>query len=63
VAGGVRLLQVKTLGPADPDPGYDRTRRFCLSLGFEPLEEIHGLWPDNPCLVMVKVLDAAAAGP
>jgi hypothetical protein len=25
-------------------------------MGFRPLEEIHGLWPGNPCLIMVKVL-------
>ena len=56
VADGVSLLQVKTLGPARPDAGYDRTRAFYVALGFEPLEEIHGLWPGNPCLIMVKPL-------
>ena len=52
----VRLLQVKTLGPSDPDPGYQRTRLFYQAMGFEPLEEITGLWPDNPSLIMVKTL-------
>src|SRR5215831_5756193 len=52
----VRLLQVKTLGPSDPDPGYQRTRLFYQAMGFEPLEEITGLWPDNPSLIMVKAL-------
>ena len=56
IADGVRLLQVKTLGPADPDPGYRLTRRFYQAMGFEPLEQITGLWPGNPCLIMVKVL-------
>jgi len=56
VADGVRLLQVKTLGPSDPDAGYRRTRQFYQGMGFEPLEEIGGLWPGNPCLIMVKVL-------
>jgi ribosomal protein S18 acetylase RimI-like enzyme len=56
VADGVRLLEVKTLGPSFPDEGYQRTRRFYAGLGFEPLEEITGLWPGNPCLIMVKVL-------
>ncbi len=56
VADGVRFLQVKTLGPSDADAGYERTRRFYLGIGFEPLEEITGLWPGNPCLIMVKVL-------
>ena len=56
IAEDVELLQVKTLGPARPDAGYERTRRFYAQLGFLPLEEIHGLWPENPCLIMVKAL-------
>jgi GNAT superfamily N-acetyltransferase len=55
-ADGVRFLQVKTLGPAYPDEGYERTRRFYTGVGFEPLEEITGLWPGNPCLIMIKTL-------
>ncbi len=53
---GVEYVQVKTLGPSHSDEGYERTRRFYEACGFVPLEEIHGLWPDNPCLVMVKHL-------
>jgi len=53
---GVEYLQVKTLGPSHPDEGYARTRRFYEARGFVPLEEIHGLWEQNPCLVMVKRL-------
>lgn len=56
VADGVQFLQVKTLGPAHPDEGYGRTRQFYASAGFRPLEEIHGLWPGNPCLIMIKSL-------
>ena len=56
IADGVKLLQVKTLGPSLPDAGYEQTRRFYRHMGFRPLEEIHGLWPGNPCLIMVKVL-------
>lgn len=56
IAEGMRLLQVKTLGPSDPDAGYQLTRQFYLAMGFEPLEEITGLWPGNPCLIMVKPL-------
>lgn len=56
IADGVEMLQVKTLGPSQPDASYDRTRQFYSHMGFRPLEEIHGLWPGNPCLVMVKVL-------
>src|ERR1022692_1633835 len=55
-ADHVRFLHVKTLGPAHPDPGYARTRQFYASAGFEPLEEISGLWPGNPCLIMIKAL-------
>ncbi|WP_164544994.1 GNAT family N-acetyltransferase [Antribacter gilvus] len=54
---GVRLLSVKTLGPSQPDPeGYDRTRAFYQACGFVPVEEFPDLWPDNPCLLLVKVL-------
>jgi GNAT superfamily N-acetyltransferase len=56
IADNVRFLQVKTLGPAHPDPGYERTRQFYASAGFTPLEEIIGLWPGNPCLIMIKTL-------
>jgi GNAT superfamily N-acetyltransferase len=53
---GVEYLQVKTLGPSDPDAGYGRTRSFYMARGFVPLEEIHGLWERNPCLLLVKPL-------
>jgi GNAT superfamily N-acetyltransferase len=56
IAEGVEFLQVKTQGPARPDPGYEKTRQFYTAVGFRPLEEIHGLWPDNPCLIMIKSL-------
>lgn len=55
-ARGVEYLQVKTLGPSDPYESYERTRRFYESSGFVALEEIHGLWEQNPCLIMVKQL-------
>jgi GNAT superfamily N-acetyltransferase len=55
-ARGVEYLQVKTLGPSDPDEGFARTRAFYEARGFVPLEEIHGLWEHNPCLVLVKAL-------
>jgi N-acetylglutamate synthase-like GNAT family acetyltransferase len=52
-----RLLQVKTLGPSQTDPGYARTRSFYLAMGFIPLEETTAIWgDDNPCLIMVKPL-------
>jgi GNAT superfamily N-acetyltransferase len=55
-ADGVRLLEVKTLGPSYPSEPYARTRRFYAATGFLPVEELHGLWPGNPCLVLVKPL-------
>jgi ribosomal protein S18 acetylase RimI-like enzyme len=54
---GVTYLQVKTLGPSHPDPGYAATRAFYDAVGFCPLEEFHQLWDaNNPCLIMVKRL-------
>jgi GNAT superfamily N-acetyltransferase len=54
---GVEYLQVKTLGPSRPDPGYEATRRFYEARGFRALEEMPTLWSaDNPCLLLVKRL-------
>ena len=55
-ADGCRLLQVKTLGPSHPDAGYGRTRAFYAAMGFLPVEETAELWPENPCLIMVRPL-------
>ena len=56
-ASGCSLLQVKTLGPSHPDPGYALTRAFYAAMGFLPLQELHELWDQgNPCLIMVKPL-------
>jgi ribosomal protein S18 acetylase RimI-like enzyme len=55
-----RLLQVKTLGPSRPHPGYAATREFYRAAGFLPLEETTELWGNNnPCLVMVRPLHAS----
>jgi ribosomal protein S18 acetylase RimI-like enzyme len=57
LAGSVKLLQVKTLGPSKPDPGYEKTRAFYLSMGFNPLEETAAFWGEQqPTLIMVKGL-------
>ena len=46
---GVRLLQVKTLGPSGKSAEYARTRAFYESIGFLPLEERSDIWgPGNP---------------
>jgi hypothetical protein len=57
-ADGTRFLSVKTLGPSRPDENYRRTRVFYEACGFAPVEEFLDLWPDNPCLFMVKSLGA-----
>jgi GNAT superfamily N-acetyltransferase len=56
VADSCAVLQVKTLGPSHPDAGYAATRAFYHAIGFVPVEETTALWPDNPCLIMVKWL-------
>jgi ribosomal protein S18 acetylase RimI-like enzyme len=53
---GVRVLQVKTRGPSDYYEPYARTLAFYEALGFLPLEERLDIWPDDPCLLMVKPL-------
>jgi ribosomal protein S18 acetylase RimI-like enzyme len=57
---GVRLLQVKTLGPSRPNEEYARTREFYTAMGFLPIEELTELWPGNPCLLLVKALSGGA---
>lgn len=53
-----RLLTVKTLAPSHPDPGYALTRRFYQAMGFFAVEEFTTLWnPENPCLLMAKILE------
>jgi GNAT superfamily N-acetyltransferase len=57
---GVEFLQVKTLSPAKPDDGYEKTRAFYLAYGFRPLHEFPLLWgADNPALLMVKTVPPA----
>ena len=55
-ADGVELLEVKTQGPSMPDENYAGTTRFYEAMGFIPMEELIGLWPSNPCLILVKPL-------
>ncbi|MCC6427384.1 MAG: GNAT family N-acetyltransferase [Phycisphaerales bacterium] len=53
---GIEYLQVKTMGPFKPSPEYARTLVFYEKMGFVRLEELTGLWPGIPCLVLVKKL-------
>lgn len=56
LAEGVKLMQVKTLGPSHPDTGYEKTRKFYEKVGFLAMEETE-LWGEGtPCLIMVKSL-------
>jgi GNAT superfamily N-acetyltransferase len=62
-ARDIGYLQVKTLSPRHPDPGYVETRAFYFASGFRPLEEFPDLWqPENPALQMIKTLSPTAAG-
>ncbi len=55
---GARFLTVKTLSESRPDPGYAKTRAFYDAMGFMPIEEFATLWnPDNPAVMLLKVLD------
>jgi GNAT superfamily N-acetyltransferase len=57
----VEFLQVKTLSPRHPDPGYAATRAFYFACGFRPLEEFPELWgPDHPALQMIKAVPPPA---
>lgn len=53
----IEYLQVKTLSPRHPDPGYAKTRDFYFAVGFRPVEEFPELWqPENPALQMIKTV-------
>jgi GNAT superfamily N-acetyltransferase len=51
---GVRMLEVKTLGPSHQDAGYEKTRAFYTGIGFVPIEELWIWGPDNPALILCK---------
>lgn len=54
---GFKFLTVKTLSESRTDENYAATRKFYLSVGFLPLEELKGLWDEtNPCLMMIQAL-------
>jgi GNAT superfamily N-acetyltransferase len=63
-ARDIEYLQVKTLSPRHPDPGYVKTRDFYFAVGFRPLEEFPDLWqPDQPALQMIKTLSPRPSRP
>ena len=53
-ARGVECLQVKTMGPSKPNAEYGRTTHFYESRGFVGLEEVTGLCPRLPMLIVIK---------
>jgi GNAT superfamily N-acetyltransferase len=53
---GVELLSVKTQGPSMPDENYRLTLKFYEAMGFVSLEEVTGIWPGIPALILVKPL-------
>lgn len=56
---GFSFLSVKTLSESREDKNYAKTRKFYLKNGFLPVEEFKTLWgEDNPCLFMIKSLEA-----
>lgn len=57
---GVRLLEVRTLGPSHPDEHYARTRASYAALGFAPGEERDDVWPGNPCLTMTRPITSGS---
>lgn len=51
-----KYVIVKTLGDQVYEP-YNRTRKFYLKVGFEPLITLTEMWDEkNPCLIMFKAL-------
>ena len=52
-----RYVIVKTLSEKAQYEPYEKTRKFYLSIGFEPLITLTEMWDvENPCLIMIKVL-------
>jgi ribosomal protein S18 acetylase RimI-like enzyme len=53
-AQGIEYLQVKTQGPSLPCEEYARTTHFYESIGYVRIEELHGIWPGMPALLLIK---------
>ena len=60
---GIRYLQVKTQGPSRPCLEYSQTLKFYEAVGFTALEELTGLWPGIPCLILVMNTGSGPAAP
>ena len=56
---GCRYMIVKTLSDRVSHAPYAETRAFYASVGFEPLITLTEMWDaENPCLIMIKTLEA-----
>jgi GNAT superfamily N-acetyltransferase len=55
-SGGVRLLEVHTVGPSHESAEYAQTREFYLALGFVALNELQRIDWSGPTLILVKPL-------
>ena len=55
-AFGVKLVEVKMIGPSDPNPRAAATRAFYHDVGFLPVEEFPDTWEGRPALIMIKAL-------
>jgi GNAT superfamily N-acetyltransferase len=53
---GVEFVQVKTLAPSYPSPEYEGEPGSSTKQSAIAASRIHGLWPDNPCLILIKRL-------
>jgi ribosomal protein S18 acetylase RimI-like enzyme len=52
-----KYIIVKTLSEKAEYEPYERTRKFYLRVGFEPLITLQEIWDEeNPCLIMIKKL-------
>lgn len=57
VESGCKYAVVKTLSDVVNFEPYEKTRRFYVSVGFEPLLTLTEMWDEeNPCLIMIKVI-------
>lgn len=57
VNNGCRYIIVKTLSEIAKYEPYERTIKFYLNIGFEPLITLTEMWDEeNPCLIMIKKL-------
>lgn len=57
INNGCKYAVVKTLSDIVDFEPYERTRRFYVSVGFEPLLTLTEMWDEeNPCLIMIKLL-------